>query len=73
MRNKAYRINQRNRAINKARKVLKLRGVDSNLAPYWADNLAKASCWMDQPDGEKSQYLAVFAEKWEISSASELF
>lgn len=69
MRDKAYRIDQRNRALNKARKVLKLRGVDPRFAPYWADNLAKASSWMDQPDGEKSQYLAVFEEKWEISAS----
>lgn len=69
MRDKVYRIDQRNRALNKARKVLKLRGVDPRFAPYWADNLAKCSCWRCQPEGEKSQHLAVFAEKWEISAS----
>ena len=71
MRTKTYRIAQRQRAINKAKKVLKLNGIEEKYAPYWADNLAKSSCWMDQPDGEKSQYLAVFAEEWEISASPE--
>lgn len=62
MRNKLYRIAQRQRAINKAKKVLKIQGIEEKFAPYWADNLCKCSCHLCQPEGIKSQYQAILNE-----------
>ncbi len=62
MRDKLYRIAQRQRAINKAKKVLKIQGIEEKFAPYWADNLCKCSCHLCQPEGIKSQYQAILNE-----------
>jgi len=62
MRNKRFRIEQRQRVITRAKKVLKLNGLEEKYAAYWADNLCKCSCHLCQPDGIKSQYQAVLSE-----------
>ena len=62
MRTKEYRIAQKQRAIKKAEKILKLNGIEEKYAPYWADNLCKCSCELCRPDGIKSQYQAVLSE-----------
>ena len=62
MRTKRFRIQQRQRVINRAKKVLKLNGLEEKYAAYWADNLCKCSCHLCQPDGIKSQYQAVLNE-----------
>jgi hypothetical protein len=62
VRGKLYRIAQRQRAINKAKKVLKIQGIEEKFAPYWADNLCKCSCHLCQPEGIKSQYQAILNE-----------
>lgn len=62
MRNKRFRIEQRQRVITRAKKVLKLNGLEEKYAAYWADNLCKCSCHLCQPDGIKSQYQAVLNE-----------
>ena len=62
MRTKRFRIEQRQRVIDRAKKVLKLNGLEEKYASYWADNLCKCSCHLCQPDGIKSQYQAVLNE-----------
>ena len=62
MRTKRFRIEQRQRVITRAKKVLKLNGLEEKYAAYWADNLCKCSCHLCQPDGIKSQYQAVLNE-----------
>jgi hypothetical protein len=62
MRTKRFRIEQRQRVIDRAKKVLKLNGLEEKYAAYWADNLCKCSCHLCQPDGIKSQYQAVLNE-----------
>ena len=62
MRDKLYRIAQRQRAINKAKKVLQIQGIEERFASYWADNLCKCSCHLCQPEGIKSQYQAILNE-----------
>lgn len=44
--NRADRRFRRQRKINRAKKMLRMWGIDEKHAPLWADNMAKCGCWM---------------------------
>ena len=62
MRGIAYRRMKREAKIKKAERSLVLRGLHSQrLASYWADNLAKCSCWLCK--GVKKQSVPTVQER----------
>ena len=65
--NRADRRFRRQRKINRAKKMLRIWGLPEAHAPYWADNMAKCSCWMctapSKAEPDYSDYDA--AREWE--------
>ena len=65
--NRADRRFRRQRKINRAKKMLRIWGIDTRHAPLWADNMAKCSCWMCSAPSKPEDNISVYdmAKEWE--------
>jgi hypothetical protein len=65
--NRADRRFRRQRKIARAIKVMRQWGLDTKMAPYWADNMRKCSCYLCQKSGKPEHDFDMYeaAREWE--------